>query len=844
MNRATLHASVFGIALGIAVTIGSGVCLAADDWPSATPLKAAADDQAGALPPSVSAELVRPGQWLCTFRVKPDGNPGTLTLAGSFNTWNREATPMKRQGQGAGQGGSQISNLKSEEGAWSVQVELPAGVHLYKFVADGNRWFPDPQSPESVPDGQSGQNSVLRLGRIANLKEGGARTGDGQIEVLALEHDRGRPLYFQVLADGKALFRLRTLANDAEHVWVATKDGGLTEMYPVAEMSPFTLWEAIADEFSESPARGEEREWQGRDYTFILADGALRGSGPEIYGGTLLRNDDVFRTPDWAKHAIWYQVFLDRFRNGDASNDRQPVRPWTSDWFTPSEWEGKDGQTFYKFFVFDRQYGGDIAGLEEKLPYLKDLGVNAIYLNPIFKAESNHKYNSESYVHVDDHFGTLGDYDAVVATEDHNDPSTWKWTESDKRFLKFLKTAHAQGFKVIIDGVFNHVGTAHPAFQDVKKNGKKSRYADWFNITSWDPFKYEGWFGLDALPVFKKSKDGLASEQVKQYIFNVTRRWLDPDGDGDPSDGIDGWRLDVPNEIPAPFWVEWRKVVKSANPSAYITGEIWQRGDEWLDGRHFDAVMNYEFARAVVAWVFDQKHKITPSEFDRRLRELRLAYPLEVTLVLQNLMDSHDTDRIASMALNPDRAYDNANRAQDNGPNYNNAKPGPEEYRKARLAALLQMTYVGAPMVYYGDEVGMWGSDDPTCRKPMLWEDLQPYDKPEENFVMRDQLAYYRQIIALRNAHPALRTGSIQTLLADDEEDVWAFLRTDRDEQLVVIANSSSAEREVTVPLPLTSPNPWKGVFGSEGNLAASEHKLRVRVPAVSGVVLHSATPK
>ena len=605
----------------------------------------------------------------------------------------------------------------------------------------------------------------------------------------------------------------------------------------------FSLWEAMVDvrpTGGASSAAGPDGGCQAR-YTFVLTDGALRGSGPDTYGALVLK-DDVVRTPDWAKHAIWYQIMLDRFRNGDTANDPDPVRPWTSEWFSTSPWEQRDDQTFYKWIVFDRFYGGDFDGLEEKLPYLRELGVNALYLLPVFKAQSNHKYNATNYVHIDDHFGTKGDYDAVAAKEDLNDPNTWQWTESDKRFLRFLKTAHAQGFKVIIDGVFNHVGIAHPAFVDVKENGKKSKYADWFEITSWKPFKYTGWAGFDALPTFRKSKDGVACEAVKEHIYNVTRRWMAPNGD--PKSGIDGWRLDVPNEIPAPFWVGWRQLVKSVNPDAYISGEIWDRADQWLDGKHFDAVMNYEFSRPTVAWMFNHKMKITPSEIDRRLRELRLAYPLEATQVLQNLLDSHDTDRVASMALNPDRIYNENNRPHLEGVKYSNAKPGPAEYAKARLAALLQMVYVGAPMIWYGDEVGMWGAADPTGRKPMLWEDLQPYEKPEENFVMKDQLAYYKQIIALRNAHPALQTGTIRTLLTDDEADVWAFLRADADEQLIVVLNASDKEQAVTLPLPLNAPNPWKGVFGVEGNFKAADHKLQLRVPPVAGIVLQSATPK
>lgn len=245
--------------------------------------------------------------------------------------------------------------------------------------------------------------------------------------------------------------------------------------------------------------------------------------------------------------------------------------------------------------------------------------------------------------------------------------------------------------------------------------------------------------------------------------------------------------------------------------------------------------MNYEFARTAVAWICHQQKKITASEIDRRL-----VYPAAATYVVQNLVDSHDTDRLVSMALNPDRAYDKMNRVQDDNPDYNNAKPSPEEYQWARLVVLLQMTYVGAPMVYYGDEAGMWGADDPTNRKPMLWEDLQPYQKAEENFVMREHLEFYRRAIALRNAHPALRTGFFQTLLTDDQRDVWAFARTDDSEHLVVVLNASGSGQEVELPPPDDAAHNWEVVFGDTGALRADGARLRVRVPGVAGVVLHA----
>jgi glycosidase len=315
---------------------------------------------------------------------------------------------------------------------------------------------------------------------------------------------------------------------------------------------------------------------------------------------------------------------------------------------------------------------------------------------------------------------------------------------------------------------------------------------------------------------------------------------MDPNGDGKSDDGIDGWRLDVPNDIPRPHWEEWRHFVKQINPNALITGEIWNRADQWLDGQHFDAVMNYEFARVAVEWVFNRQQKITASEAASRLAELRLAYPAVATYALQNLVDGHDTDRLASMAQNPDREYDRQNRVQDNNPSYDNSKPSPQSYARARLVSLLQMTYVGAPMIYYGDEVGMWGADDPSNRKPMLWKDLQPYEKPEENAVMEEELAFYHQAIALRNTHPALRSGTLQDLLTDDLADVWAFLRTEDKDQVLVVLNASDTPRDVRVPLPQGAPTVWTAAFGEPGPAPVEGGHVTVHVPATAGVALQA----
>lgn len=802
-------------ALVIALVVAAGAA-AQSAWPPAPPLPKSALQDAGRLPPSIVAQTDEAGLWDITFRHKPAA-ANALHVAGSFNGWNAQALAMSGP---------------DAEGFWRATIKLGAGDYQYKFVVDGTRWFHDPLNADTVSDGHSGFNSVLKIGPVAQMTESRGRVGDGEIDVPSLAHDARVPTYFQALAHDRVLIRYRTLAHDVSRVWVALKDGPQIEMAPAMENAVFAYWEATL----ELPGAPDKSAARTLEYTFVLQDGAKRAGDPLTYTRTLAAHE-VFETPDWARHAIWYQIMVDRFRNGDPANDPDKTVSWTMDWFARAPFEGRDGATFYKHDVYFRLYGGDLAGVEQKLSYLKDLGINALYLNPVFKAPSHHKYDAESYLHIDDHFGVKGDYEAVAATEDWNDPKTWKWTETDRRFLALIRTAKSLGFRIILDGVFNHLGVQSVAFQDVMKNRQHSRYADWFDVTAWEPFAYNGWAGVDTLPAFKKTAIGFASEQVKQHIFNVTRRWMDPDGDGDPRDGVDGWRLDVPNEVPAPFWVEWRQVVKSINPDAYITGEIWDRADAWLDGRHFDAVMNYQFAQQAVAWIGHKKRKIKVSQIDRRLAELRLAYPAAATYVMQNLVDSHDTDRLVSQMRNPDRAYDQQNRVQDNGPNYDNSKPTPAEYARARLVALLQMTYVGAPMIWYGDEAGMWGADDPTCRKPMLWEDLR-FDKPQENAVMSAHTAFYREVIALRNAHVALRDGTFRTLLADDSHDVWAFERSSAAERVIVVLNASDTAQRAKVPLAPGAPGAWRIVFGGTGERAAEAGFILVEVPPVGGVVM------
>ncbi len=388
------------------------------------------------------------------------------------------------------------------------------------------------------------------------------------------------------------------------------------------------------------------------------------------------------------------------------------------------------------------------------------------------------------------------------------DPSTWQWTAADRLFLKLIEESHKRGIRIVIDGVFNHSGTQFWAFLDIVKNQQRSRYADWFDVRRWDnpstpenEFDYKGWWDYKGHPEFREDENGFI-KPVREYFFNITKRWMDPNGDGDPSDGVDGWRLDVANDVSHVFWKEWRTVVKGVNPEAYIVGEIWDDASTWLKGDEFDAVMNYRFSRAMVRFFIDtDSRRYSVSEFDRELADVRNSYPEEVNYILQNLIDSHDTDRWSSMIINPNRKYDDHNGLRQNS-EYGIQKPGKDAFQVLRLMALFQMTYVGAPMIYYGTEAGMWGADDPDDRKPMVWDDLTYEDEMvhpvpgKERPVDRvrfdhDLFSYFRKLIAIRNEHPALRRGSFTTLLTNNGNDIYAFERKEGEDRVIVVLNNS-----------------------------------------------------
>jgi glycosidase len=544
-------------------------------------------------------------------------------------------------------------------------------------------------------------------------------------------------------------------------------------------------------------------------------------------------------TPDWAKKVVWYQIFPERFRNGDITNDPTleslkgswphdttslwKIHPWTSDWYELQPYEKENGKDIW-FNIQRRRYGGDLQGIIDKLDYLKELGIGAIYLNPVFEAPSLHKYDAATFHHIDPHFGPDPEGDKqAVKSESPDDASTWLWTEADKLFLELISEVHKRDMKIIIDGVFNHMGLNSWAFKDVVEKQQNSIYKDWFSIKSWDDpeakteFDYEGWFGVRELPELREDENGIV-DGPKQYIFDITKRWMDPDSDGDPSDGIDGWRLDVAFCVKHQFWKDWRKYVKSINSQSYITAEIIdpiEKLQPYLLGDEFDAVMNYNYLFSCSEYFFDESTGISTTEFDRQLRELRNAFPECVTYVQQNLHGSHDTQRVVSHLINRDKYKirnwgETFEKWKGSNPEYNTRKPDSSEIRKLKLMLMFQMTYIGAPYIYYGDEAGMWGANDPCSRKPMVWDDINYQDEsflPDQKLRVNpyqvefnnDLFNYYKKLIRIRNENIVFQVGDFNTVLVDDEQGIYAFSRKYKFYDVLVVLNRSSNFRRVSL---------------------------------------------
>ncbi len=435
-------------------------------------------------------------------------------------------------------------------------------------------------------------------------------------------------------------------------------------------------------------------------------------------------------TPDWVRDAIFYQIFPDRF----ARSVSVPKPRHLDEWGSPPSYHGYQG--------------GDLIGVVEHLDDLVDLGITAVYFTPIFQSASNHRYHTHDYEKVDPMLG------------------------GTPALRRLIDEAHARGIRVVLDGVFNHASRGFFQFHDILENGPDSAYLDWFTVNefplnAYDAEKapnYTAWWGLPALPKFNTD-----TPEVREFLWGIGRKWVEF--------GIDGWRLDVPNEIDDDFWREFRRRVRAVNPEAYIVGEVWSDAPRWLQGDMWDAVMNYQFTRACIAFFIGDSvnlkelsrtslHPAGPpgaEAFRKAIERLMGLYHPNVTAVMLNLLGSHDMARFLTLASGDVSAL--------------------------RLATLFQMTYPGAPSIYYGDEVGLSGGHDPANRGAFPWHRPETWNM--------DLLHEFQRLIALRRSRPSLRRGSFRFLYASG--DVIAYARPWGDETSLVAINVAKSRRRLDI---------------------------------------------
>ena len=462
--------------------------------------------------------------------------------------------------------------------------------------------------------------------------------------------------------------------------------------------------------------------------------------------------------PDWVKDAVFYQVFPERFANGDMGNDPRGTEPW-----------GSEPKT-------ENMLGGDLQGISQRMGYLTQLGVNALYMNPVFEAPSNHKYNTSDYEKVDPDFG------------------------GDAAFKDMVDVAHRNGVKVMLDGVFNHTSQQHKWFKDVREKGPKSEYFDRFTVNNW-PIKYtrdkdgvlrsddyKSWWNYATLPQLKTDHP-----KVREYFLTgkdaIVKKWL-------REGKVDGWRMDVADDpnFSADYWRTARTEIKSGNPDAYMVAENWKDASGMLQGDQFDGSMNYQYFTFPAVDFFAKKSN-TVDEFVGRITN---GYSKEARHGAFNILDSHDTPRFITQA-------------------------GGDWYRQ-RPAAIFQMTYIGAPVIYYGDEIGMEGDKDPDSRRSMEWQyvpgnktkdpsELHGLSQPARQAqggveVARKQRAeqlfgLYQKLIATRKAEPALRRGDFTVLATHNDDSTLAYRRhvegTARD--AIVAINNNVVGKDIRVPM-------------------------------------------
>jgi cyclomaltodextrinase / maltogenic alpha-amylase / neopullulanase len=607
----------------------------------------------------------------------------TVTLAGTFNGWNKSANPMK---------------IGDDGRTWSTSLQLPFGRHQYKFVIDDSEWVTDPKV-KAEDDGGGNMNSIL----LISPPDFGipASPDDNEIAKSAIRHRESAPdINFDA---GKLALRLQTRTNDVSMVELVANGKSYPAKLKFSD-DMYATYEAHTPWNKKSDVK----------YNFIVRSG--KASTSTATYNLKASKFKPFAVPNWVQGGVIYQIFPDRFANADKSNDPADVVAWN----------GKP--------TYSNRMGGDAAGIKLRAMYLKELGIQSIYYNPIFVAPSNHRYDATDFLKVDKEIGT------------------------NKEFNDLTAHLHKMGIRTILDFAFNHTATDSEFFKDLIANGADSKYKNWYFPKSF-PIKvqenpnYEAWYGFPSMP-----KLNVLNPETKQYLLDVCSYWA-------KTGKIDGMRLDVANEVDQNFWRTMRPFVKGINPDMWIVGEIWGDGSPWLGGDQFDSVMNYQFRGATISCI--AKSQMPISTYAARLMAVHNSYAPQVSRNMMNLLGSHDTPRFLN-ECNFDADL-------------------------ARLAATIQFTWIGAPSVYYGDELGMFGGADPENRKGMEWEKATPSNP---------FLKHYKKLCALRTKTQAFGDGDVEFILTDDNKQVGVFSRNGAKDSAIVAFNRSNQEQTVSINIP------------------------------------------
>lgn len=623
------------------------------------------------------------------FTYVADAPLKSVSVAGTFNNWDKNARPM---------------TLGPDGRTWTTSLSLPYGKLQYKFVLDGDRWIVDPRG-KTISDGNGNENSELLV--LPTDYSAPALPRDGRITSSALAHTSGLP---DANVDrGRLTLRLRVRPNDVAAVEVRPDGQTATRMHRVAGDDVYETYVATI------PA-GKMR------YRFALNDGQKwRNYGADgLDGNTAFSFDPATAkrivVPSWPEGGVVYQIFPDRFANGDKRNDRPDTVAW-------------DAKPTY-----GSRLGGDVAGIRQHLPYLDALGVKTVYFTPVFDSPSNHRYDARSYTKIAPDFGTNTD------------------------FSRLTQEMRARGIRTVMDFAFNHTAIDGPWFMDLRRNGETSKYREFyfpksFPIEVKENPNYIAWYGFPSMP-----KLNAAIPVVQKELIASVDYWR-------KEASLAGVRLDVGNEVDPSMWRLLRRHTKATSPDFWIVGENWGDGTPWFGGDQWDSQMGYQFRDAALGFIADGKTK--PHEFLDRLMAIYSMYPPQVSRNLMNLIGSHDTPRFLTLCK------------------------GDADLQ--RLAATVQLSWPGSPMIYYGDELGMQGGVDPANRHGMEWGLAT---------AQNSMLRFYRRMIAVRNANPTLQSGEPVTLATDDAHDTLAFGRVFENQAAAVALNRSDESQTVSFALP------------------------------------------